>query len=93
MSAKDGFNWGYFNVIVPADELMATATNIARKIAAGPYFAHTMTKKCLHQEWNQSIEQALETEAQAQAICVQTEDIARAYRAFVKKEKPIFEGN
>jgi enoyl-CoA hydratase/carnithine racemase len=73
--------------------VLATALASARQLACGPTFAHAMTKKCLHQEWNVSIEQALEIEAEAQAICMQTEDFARAYRAFVAKEKPVFEGN
>jgi enoyl-CoA hydratase/carnithine racemase len=66
---------------------------MARKLADGPYFAHAMTKKCLHQEWAMTIEQALETEAEAQSICMQTRDFERAYKAFVAKEKPAFEGN
>jgi enoyl-CoA hydratase/carnithine racemase len=66
---------------------------MALSLADGPAFAHFMTKKCLHQEWNQTIEQALETEAEAQAICMQTKDFTRAYNAFVAKEKPKFEGN
>jgi enoyl-CoA hydratase/carnithine racemase len=78
---------------VPRDKLSARAQEMARSIADGPWFAHSMTKKCLHQEWNQTIEQALETEAEAQAICMQTGDFERAYNAFVKKEKPKFEGN
>jgi enoyl-CoA hydratase/carnithine racemase len=66
---------------------------MALSLANGPAFAHGMTKKCLHQEWSMTIEQALETEAEAQAICMQTKDYQRAYDAFVKKEKPRFEGN
>lgn len=93
MAAEEGRDWGYFNAIVPPEELMNKAQGMARQIANGPYFAHTVTKKCLHQEWNQSIEQALETEAEAQAICMQTQDFERAYHAFVNKEKPVFEGN
>jgi enoyl-CoA hydratase/carnithine racemase len=93
MSAQEGLAWGYFNEIVPSDKVLARAHEMARNIADGPWFAHSMTKKCLHQEWNQSIEQALETEAEAQAICMQTGDFERAYNAFVKKEKPRFEGN
>ena len=93
MSAGDGLAWGYFNAVVGRDELMDRAQKMARSLADGPAFAHAMTKKCLHQEWNMSIEQALETEAEAQAICMQTEDFTRAYKAFVAKEKPRFEGN
>ena len=93
MSAADGLAWGYFNGVVPAEQLMEKARKMALSLADGPAFAHFMTKKCLHQEWNQTIEQALETEAEAQAICMQTQDFTRAYNAFVAKEKPKFEGN
>jgi enoyl-CoA hydratase/carnithine racemase len=92
-SAEEGFAWGYFNEVLPADKLLARAHEMARSIADGPAFAHSMTKKCLHQEWNLSIEQALETEAEAQAICMQTHDFERAYNAFVAKQKPQFQGN
>ena len=78
---------------MPKEKLLARAQEMARSLADGPAFAHGMTKKCLHQEWNQTIEQALETEAEAQAICMQTHDYERAYNAFVKKEKPQFQGN
>ncbi|MFO1361822.1 MAG: enoyl-CoA hydratase family protein [Burkholderiales bacterium] len=93
MSAEEGLAWGYFNEIVPKDRLLARAQEMALSLANGPAFAHGMTKKCLHQEWSMTIEQALETEAEAQAICMQTKDYQRAYDAFVKKEKPKFEGN
>jgi enoyl-CoA hydratase/carnithine racemase len=93
MSAQEGAAWGYYNDIVPKDKLLERAHTMAKEIADGPYFAHSMTKKCLHQEWNQTIEQALETEAEAQAICMQTKDFTRAYNAFVAKQKPAFEGN
>ena len=93
MSAEEGLAWGYYNQIVPAPKLLEKAHETARTLAHGPAFAHSMTKKCLHQEWSLSIEQALETEAEAQAICMQTRDFERAYNAFVKKEKPKFEGN
>ena len=93
MSAEEGLAWGFFSEIAPAGSVLAKATETAQRLAAGPTFAHAMTKKCLHQEWNVDIEQALEIEAEAQAICMQTEDFARAYRAFVAKEKPVFEGN
>jgi enoyl-CoA hydratase/carnithine racemase len=73
--------------------VLAQAQEVAQSLADGPAFAHAMTKKCLHQEWNLSIEQAIETEAQAQAICMQTKDFERAYSAFVAKQKPKFEGN
>jgi enoyl-CoA hydratase/carnithine racemase len=93
MSAEEGLAWGYFNGVVAQDQLLAKAQKMALSLADGPAFAHAMTKKCLHQEWNQTIEQALETEAEAQAICMQTQDFTRAYNAFVAKEKPKFEGN
>ena len=93
MSAQEGLAWGYYNELVPAPDLLARAQKMARDLANGPAFAHSMTKKCLHQEWNLSIEQALETEAEAQAICMQTGDFERAYTAFVNKQKPQFAGN
>jgi enoyl-CoA hydratase/carnithine racemase len=93
MSAQEGLAWGFFNELVPSGELLSRAQAVAKSLAEGPAFAHAMTKKCLHQEWNQSIEQALETEAEAQAICMQTRDFERAYTAFVGKQKPKFEGN
>jgi enoyl-CoA hydratase/carnithine racemase len=93
MSAEEGRSWGYFNEIVPADSLLKKATDMALSLANGPAFGHFMTKKCLHQEWNQTIEQALETEAEAQAICMQTKDFERAYRAFVAKQTPVFQGD
>ena len=79
MSAEEGRAWGYFNDIVPGEKVLAKAQEMALSLANGPAFAHSMTKKCLHQEWNQTIEQALETEAEAQAICMQTKDFERAY--------------
>ncbi|MEJ2623953.1 MAG: enoyl-CoA hydratase family protein [Pseudolabrys sp.] len=93
MSAEEGASWGFYNKVVPADALEAEAADMARRIASGPNFGHMMTKTMLAQEWSMSIEQAIEAEAQAQAICMQTGDFERAYRAFVAKEKPVFEGN
>ena len=93
MTAEEGLAWGYFNEILPQDQLLAKASAMARSLADGPAFAHSITKKCLHQEWNMSIEQALETEAEAQAICMQTKDFERAYHAFVNKQTPAFEGD
>ncbi|HEY5720133.1 MAG TPA: enoyl-CoA hydratase family protein [Gammaproteobacteria bacterium] len=93
MSAEEGLNWGYFNAVVEQEQLMERAYAMATELATGPWFAHTVTKKCLHQEWNMGIEQAIETEAEAQAICMQTRDFERAYHAFVNKQKPVFEGN
>jgi enoyl-CoA hydratase/carnithine racemase len=93
MSADEGLAWGYFNAVVPRSDLPGTARAMALSLARGPAFAHSMTKKCLHQEWNQTIDQALETEAEAQAICMKTQDFRRAYEAFVNKQRPVFEGN
>ncbi len=93
MSADEGYAWGFYNRIVPADELIIEAQSMATRIAAGPNFGHMMTKTMLAQEWSMSIEQAIEAEAQAQAICMQTADFERAYKAFVAKEKPVFEGD
>lgn len=93
MSAEEGERWGFFNRVVDPDQLEEAAVTLARRIGEGPNFAHMITKTMLAQEWSMSIEQAIEAEAQAQAICMQTEDFRRAYEAFAKKEKPVFEGN
>ena len=93
MSAEEGAAWGFHNKIVPAKELQSEANALAARIAAGPNFGHMMTKTMLAQEWSMSIEQAIEAEAQAQAICMQTADFERAFHAFVAKEKPVFEGD
>ena len=93
MSAEEGERWGFFNRLVAADALETEAQEMARRIAAGPNFGHMMTKTMLAQEWSMSIDQAIEAEAQAQAICMQTQDFVRAYEAFVAKEKPVFQGD
>ncbi|SIT06684.1 Enoyl-CoA hydratase [Roseivivax lentus] len=93
MSAAEGEAWGFWNRVVPADALEAEAQALAAKIAAGPNFAHMMTKTMLDQEWSMSLDQAIEAEAQTQAICMQTADFTRAYEAFVAKEKPVFQGD
>jgi enoyl-CoA hydratase/carnithine racemase len=93
MSAEEGERWGYYNRLVSAEELEAQALKLASQLASGPTFAHGITKTQLNQEWSMSLEQAIEAEAQAQAICMQTADFERAYKAFVAKEKPVFEGN
>jgi enoyl-CoA hydratase/carnithine racemase len=93
MSAEEGERWGYFHSLVEPASLLETANALARELAHGPSFAHAMTKTMLHQEWNMSIDQAIEAEAQAQAICMQTADFRRAYEAFVAKRKPVFEGD
>lgn len=92
MSAAEGERWGFYNRLIDADALEAEALDLAQRIAAGPTFAHGITKTQLNQEWAMGLEQAIEAEAQAQAICMQTRDFERAYRAFVAKEKPVFEG-
>jgi enoyl-CoA hydratase/carnithine racemase len=93
MSAEEAHQWGYYNRLCPRERLLEEALDLAAKLAAGPSFAHMMTKTMLNQEWDMSIEAAIEAEAQAQAICMQTEDFRRAYRAFVEKRPPEFEGN
>ena len=93
MNAEEGERWGFYNRLCPGDEVLAEAQKFAKRLTEGPTFANSFTKTMLHQEWNMSIDQAIEAEAQAQAICMQTEDFHRAYNAFVKKEKPVFEGN
>ena len=93
MGAEEGERWGFWNALHPAEALEAEAMALARRLAAGPTFAHGITKTQLNQEWNMGLEQAIEAEAQAQAICMQTQDFARAYHAFVAKETPQFEGN
>ncbi len=93
MEAEEAERWGFFNRLVPPERLMDEAMGLARSIATGPTFAHAMTKRQLHHEWDLGVDEAIEAEAQAQAICMQTEDFARAYRAFAAKEKPTFEGN
>ncbi|MES0880992.1 enoyl-CoA hydratase family protein [Roseibium sp. SCP14] len=93
MKAEEGYSWGFFNSIVDADELDGAAMQMANRIVAGPTFANSMTKTMLAQEWSMSLEQAIEAEAQAQAICMQGNDFRRAYEAFVAKEKPVFEGD
>jgi enoyl-CoA hydratase/carnithine racemase len=93
MTAQDGERWGFFNKLVGADALAEEALGLARSLAAGPIFAHGITKTQLNQEWSMSLDQAIESEAQAQAICMQTKDFGRAYRAFVAKERPQFEGD
>jgi enoyl-CoA hydratase/carnithine racemase len=93
MGGDEGERWGFFNRLVSPETLLADATAMARDIAAGPTFANGITKTMLHQEWAMTIDQAIEAEAQAQAICMLTEDFARAYHAFVTKSKPRFEGN
>jgi enoyl-CoA hydratase/carnithine racemase len=93
MTAQEGELWGFFNKLVAADALEREAKALAHLIAAGPTFANGITKTQLNQEWSMSLDQAIEAEAQAQAICMQSKDFERAYRAFTAKQKPVFEGN
>ena len=93
MTAEEGHAWGFYNRLVDAAVLEKETIDFAMNLASGPTFAHGITKTQLNQEWSMSIEQAIEAEAQAQAICMQTRDFERAYQAFVAKEKPVFEGN
>ncbi len=93
MGAEEGAAWGFWNALHAPEALEAEALKLASRIAAGPTFAHGITKTQLNQEWNMGLEQAIEAEAQAQAICMQTRDFERAYHAFVAKEKPVFQGD
>jgi len=93
IGADEAERWGFYNRVVSPENLVVEATNFARALAQGPTIAHATTKHCLYREWNMSIDEALEAEAQAQAACMETEDFARAYRAFAAKQTPTFEGN
>jgi enoyl-CoA hydratase/carnithine racemase len=93
MPGDEAERWGFYNRVVEPDALMDEARALARTLADGPTFAHGITKRALHQEWAMGVDEAIEAEAQAQAICMQTDDFARAYRAFAAKERPVFEGN
>jgi enoyl-CoA hydratase/carnithine racemase len=93
MSGDEAERWGFFNSLVTPEALAERAHELAHALASGPTFAHGITKKALHQEWNMGVDEAIEAEAQAQAICMQTEDFVRAYKGFVAKDKPRFEGN
>ena len=93
MSADEGEKWGFFNRLVEPEKVLADAQALAKELSDGPTFANGITKVCLHQEWAMDIDSAIEAEAQAQAICMQTKDYGRAYRAFVAKQKPVFEGD
>jgi enoyl-CoA hydratase/carnithine racemase len=93
MHADEAERWGFYNRVIAPDTVLAEAQNMARSLAYGPTFAHALTKRCLHHEWAMAIDDALTLEAEAQALCMQTEDFARAYRAFVAKQAPVFEGD
>jgi enoyl-CoA hydratase/carnithine racemase len=91
MSADEGLAWGFFNRL--SDQVLSLSLQTAKELAAGPTFAHGMTKTMLHQEWNVGLDEAIEMEAQAQAVCMQTKDFRRAFEAFAAKKKPVFEGD
>jgi enoyl-CoA hydratase/carnithine racemase len=91
MSADEGLAWGFFNGVT--DRVVDSSLEKAKELASGPTLAHAMTKKMLHQEWNAGLDEAIEMEAQAQAILMQTKDFHRAYQAFAAKQKPVFEGD
>jgi enoyl-CoA hydratase/carnithine racemase len=93
MSAEEGLSWGFYNRLVAAAELSAASQELARQLADGPMFAHRMTKTMLNQEWAMGLDEMIEAEAQAQAICMASKDFRRAFKAFAKKQKPVFEGN
>jgi enoyl-CoA hydratase/carnithine racemase len=93
MNGEEAGRWGFFNQVLSPEELAPASVKLAEELAAGPTFAHGMTKKMLHQEWNMGVDQAIESEAQAQAICMTTVDFRRAYEAFVAKQKPVFKGD
>ncbi|MEO7254047.1 MAG: enoyl-CoA hydratase family protein [Casimicrobium sp.] len=93
MTADEGMAWGFFNSLHASDKLNSEAIKLAESLVAGPNFAHGMTKTMLNQEWSMTIDMAIEAEAQAQAICMQTQDFHRAFHAFAAKQKPVFEGN
>jgi enoyl-CoA hydratase/carnithine racemase len=93
MTAEEGANWGFFNSLHAGNEVFAKAHELARGLVDGPWFAHTITKTMINQEWAMGIEEMIESEAQAQAICMMTGDFRRAFEAFAAKQKPAFEGN
>jgi enoyl-CoA hydratase/carnithine racemase len=93
MNAQEGHAWGFFNALHDSAALLPAAHKLAAQLAQGPTFAHGMTKTMLHQEWAMTLDQAIEAEAQAQAICMQTQDFKRAYEAFAAKQRPVFEGD
>ena len=93
LGGEEAFQWGFLNRLCTPDAVLEEALALAHEIAQGPTFANGITKTMLHQEWTMSIDEAIESEAQAQALCMLTEDFSRAYKAFAEKRKPTFEGN
>jgi enoyl-CoA hydratase/carnithine racemase len=93
MDGAEAERWGFLNRLCAPGAALAEAQALAGQLAEGPSLAHAMTKRCLHQEWSMDIDTAIEAEAQAQAICMQTQDFARAYHAFAAKQRPVFKGD
>src|SRR5262249_26531758 len=93
MDGVEAERWGFFNKLCEPDAVLREAHALAVSLASGPTFAHAMTKRCIHQEWSMDIDEAIEAEAQAQAICMQSKDYGRAYEAFVAKQRPVFQGD
>lgn len=93
MGGEEGHAWGFFNRLAKPDALLSSAMALAKEIAGGPSFAHALTKKMLMTEWAMALDAAIDAEAIAQALCMQTADFERAYRAFAAREKPLFQGN
>ena len=93
MGGTEAERWGFYNKLSDPENVLADAQALAKTLADGPTFANSMTKKCLHQEWNMGVDESIEAEAQAQAMCMQTKDYERAYEAFVAKQNPVFQGN
>jgi enoyl-CoA hydratase/carnithine racemase len=93
LGGEEAERWGFFNRLATSDAVLTQAQQLAAELAAGPTFANAMTKRMLDMEWAMSVESAIEAEAVAQALCMETKDFARAFRAFAAKQKPVFEGN
>ena len=93
MNGDEAERFGFYNRVVEPEKLLEEATTMAKSLADGPTFGHGMTKTMLYQEWSQGLDECIEAEAQAQAICMQTQDFERAYKAFAAKQTPVFEGN
>ena len=93
MEGEEAERYGFFNRLLQPKELLPGAEKLAAELASGPTFAHGMTKKMLQQEWNMGVDEAIESEAQAQAICMATNDFHRAYHAFAEKQKAEFKGD
>jgi enoyl-CoA hydratase/carnithine racemase len=93
MTAEEGERWGFFSRVVASDQVLPQALALAREVAQGPSFANTMTKRMLAMEWAMSVEEAIEAEAVAQALCMTTVDFERAFEAFSNKARPVFQGN